>query len=333
MRTFAQIAGISILGAMLAACGGGDTPAVDTSAQVSQPSSASGVDAPAEPGGSIVDAAQQQGFGALLAAAKKADVVPVLADTSSSLTVFAPTDAAFNQLATQLGFADADALVAALPASALRSILVYHVLPAKKSASDLAAGGANQDSLYRFEEQPAALALERADGIKIRDAAGTTASVTTADVAAGNSVIHVIDKVLIPPGVLNVVQMAQVNPQLSALANAIAGAGLQEALSASGPFTVFAPTNEAFAQAPTNLSAEQLQTVLQYHVLNAEVQAAGIPYDTAIATLANQSFRISRGTPPTIADTSATPARIVATDVRASNGIIHVIDKVLIPAL
>ena len=334
MKSFAHIASISILGVMLAGCGGdNDSPVADTSAQVSPQPAASGVDAPAAPGGSIVDVAQQQGFSALLAAARKAEVATALADTSSRLTVFAPTDAAFNQLAVQLGFADANAMVAALPASALRSILVYHVLPAQKNAADLAAEGANQDSLYRFEDQPAALALERTDGIRIRDAARTTASVTTADVAAGNGVIHVIDKVLIPPGVLNVVQMAQVNPQLNALANAIASAGLQEALSASGPFTVFAPTNEAFSQAPSGLSTAQLQTVLQYHVLNADVRAAGIPYDTAIATLANQTFSISRGTPPTISDTSTTPARIVDTDIRASNGVIHVIDKVLIPAL
>jgi transforming growth factor-beta-induced protein len=156
-------------------------------------------------------------------------------------------------------------------------------------------------------------------------------------VAASNGVIHVIDKVLVPPGVLNVVQMAQLNPAFSTLVGAVVSANLQGALAdPAATLTVFAPTNDAFAAIASTvagLNTTQLTTVLTYHVLGSQVLAAGIPFGTPIETLSGQDITINAGTPPTITDTTATPASIVATDVRASNGVIHVIGKVLIPAL
>jgi transforming growth factor-beta-induced protein len=288
------------------------------------------------PPGNITKVAQQRGFTALLAATSKAGLADALADGSASLTVFAPTDAAFAQLAARLGFSDATAMVNALPASALGSILTYHVLPARRTAAELASGGSTQPTLYAFEGAPAALSLDTATGVQITDAALTTATVQAADVPASNGVIHAIDKVLIPPGVLTVVQMAQANPLFSTLVEAVVSANLQATLGGAGPFTVFAPTNDAFAAiAPTvaGLTPQQLTTVLSYHVLPAQVLAADIPFGTPVNTVANQTLTINAGAPPTVTDTTATPAQIVATDVRASNGVIHVIGKVLIPAL
>jgi transforming growth factor-beta-induced protein len=156
-------------------------------------------------------------------------------------------------------------------------------------------------------------------------------------VPASNGVIHVIDKVLVPPGVLNVVQMAQLNPAFSTLVGAVVSANLQGALAdPAATLTVFAPTNDAFAAIASTvagLNTTQLTTVLTYHVLGSQVLAADIPFGTAVATLSGQNITINAGTPPTITDTTATPASIVATDVRASNGVIHVIGKVLIPTL
>jgi transforming growth factor-beta-induced protein len=110
-------------------------------------------------------------------------------------------------------------------------------------------------------------------------------------------------------------------------------ANLQGTLSGAGPFTVFAPTNAAFAAAPQNLTVPQLTTVLTYHVLASQVLSTQIAFGTPVATVATQNITINAGTPPTIKDTTAVQAKIVAVDVRASNGVIHVIDKVLIPTL
>lgn len=279
--------------------------------------------------------ARDGGFNALLAAVEKANLGATLADPNANVTVFAPSDAAFTALASNLGFNNATAMVTALPAETLRNILTYHVLPSARTAAELSASAtSSQNTLYSFENQPSTLAVAASQGnVRITDAALTTASVTSANISASNGVIHAIDKVLIPPGVLNIVQMAQVNAQLSSLVTAVVSADLQGTLSGSGPFTVFAPTNDAFAAAPTGLTTEQLGTVLTYHVLPSAVLAADIPFGTPINTVANQTITINAGSPPTITDTTSTAASIDATDVRASNGVIHVIDKVLIPNL
>jgi len=283
--------------------------------------------------GTIAEVAKQQGFNALLAAVTKAGIGSTLNDPNAQLTVFAPTDQAFTNLARQLGFADATAMVNALPASALQSILNYHVLGSKKLAADLSAGGPTQATAYTFENAPATLRFDFTAGVKITDAALTVATVVTPNVPARNGVIHAVDKVLVPPGVLNVVQMAQVNPMFSSLVSAVVAADLQGTLAGAGPFTVFAPTNDAFAAAPQGLSTAQLRTVLTYHVLPGQVLSTQIPYGTPVATVATQTISFVAGTPPVIRDTTATTARIVGVDVRASNGVIHAIDKVLIPAL
>ncbi len=308
---------LAALGAVasIAACGGGN-------------------DSP--PPGNIVQVAQANGFSALTAAATKAGLVATLSDANASLTVFAPTDAAFTTLATQLGFASATAMVAALPADALAKILSYHVLPEKKTASALASGGSNLATAYTYNGSAATLALSTNGGVSITDAVLTTAKVTTADIPASNGVIHVIDKVLVPPGVLAIVQMAQANPVFSSLVDAVVAADLQATLGGAGPFTVFAPTNEAFAAIQTTvagLTTAQLTKVLTYHVLASQVLAADIPFGTPVTTVEGETITINAGTPPTISDTTATPAPIVATDVQASNGVIHVIGKVLIPTL
>jgi len=313
-RQFLKFAGWALVATIVSACGGSDD---------------------AHPG-NIAQEAQARGFTALLAAATKAGLDDELASAGATFTVFAPTDAAFTTLATRLGFANAGAMVTALPASALASILSYHILPTRKSAADLVAGGSTQATIYNYSGSAATLALNTTSGVKITDAALTEANVSAADVPASNGVIHVVDKVLVPPGVLTVVQMAQANPTFSSLVGAVGTAGLVNTLNGAGPFTVFAPTNTAFAAAPAGLTVPQLTTVLTYHVLGSQVLSTQIPFGQAVPTLANQNITITAGPAPaiaSIADTTATPGRILAVDVRAANGVIHVIDKVLIPSL
>ena len=313
-----KLVALTATAALVSACGGNDDPAP----------------------GNLAEVAQQQGFTALVAAATKANLVTTLSAPTASLTVLAPTDAAFTTLATRLGFTSAVAMVEALPASALASILTYHVLPTRKAAAELIAGAATQPTLYSFGGAPTSLALSTSGGVRFGDAVLTQGTVTTADVGASNGVIHVIDKVLIPPGVLTVVQMAQANPAtFSTLVGAVSSRGLVGALSGAGPFTVFAPTNDAFAAIASTvagLTGPQLSTVLTYHVLTPQVLSSGIPFGTPVATLSGQNITITAGTAPTIAritDTTTAPKSIVAVDVRASNGVIHVLSGVLIPNL
>jgi uncharacterized surface protein with fasciclin (FAS1) repeats len=298
-------------------------------------------DSPPPPPGTLAAEATARGFTALVAAADKAGLVPTLSAGTSSLTVFAPTDAAFNSLATTLGFASATAMVTALDGPTLAKILQYHVLPTKKLAADLVAGGATQVTVYTFEGAASKLALSTTAGVKITDAVLTQASVTTADVPASNGVIHVIDKVLVPPGVLNIVQMAKLNPTFSVLVEAVVAANLATTLSGTGPFTVFAPTNDAFTAALTELTLTKAQLlaspglagILTYHVVAGNVRAANVvalPKPASVTTLQGTAFSV--GTTLAITDARGRVANLVATDVIASNGVIHVINKVLLPA-
>lgn len=312
-----RIIALTATATLVSACGGSDDPPVPN----------------------LVEVAQQQGFTALVAAATKANLVTTLSSPTAGLTVLAPTDAAFTTLATRLGFASATAMVEALPASALASILTYHVLPTRRTATELIAGGATQPTLYSFNSAPTTLAVTTSTGVRFGDAVLTQALVTTGDVAASNGIVHVIDKVLIPPGVLNIVQMAQANPAFSTLVSAVGSAGLASALSAPTPLkTVFAPTNDAFAAIAgtvAGLSVPELTTVLTYHVLGSQVLSTQIPFGSPVPTLAGQNITITAGPAPAIAritDITTAAKSIVAVDVRASNGVIHVLSGVLIPS-
>ncbi len=164
--------------AIVAACGGDD-------------------DHPPSPG-TLAAVATQNGFTALVAAADKAGLVPTLNAANANLTVLAPTDAAFAATATALGFASATAMVAALDGPTLAKILQYHLLPTRKLAADLVAGGATQTTLYNFEGAAVALSLTTAAGVKITDEVLNQTNLAATDVIASNGVIHVIDKVLLP---------------------------------------------------------------------------------------------------------------------------------------
>jgi transforming growth factor-beta-induced protein len=228
-----------------------------------------------------------------------------------------------------------------LASPSLGAILTYHVLPSRQDAAAITAGGDTQATLYAFPgTTPATLAVDTSSGVKLTDAASNTAAVTTADVAASNGVIHVIDKVLVPPGVLTVVQMAQTNPNFSVLVEAVVAAGLADDLSTSGPFTVFAPTNDAFVALLSALgltkeellASPSLGAILTYHVVAGKVMASDVvalPKPAAVTTLQGATFSV--GADLGITDGAARTATLLATDVVGSNGVIHVLDKVLVP--
>jgi uncharacterized surface protein with fasciclin (FAS1) repeats len=247
------------------------------------------------------------------------------------LTVFAPTNDAFALVLGELGVTKAQ-LLANKPL--LTAVLTYHVLPAKVLRADVPAGQAIttlQGGIFKVEPQGANLVIQ--------DGRNRNATITAIDLAASNGVIHVIDRVLLPAD-KNIVQTALALPDFSLLAEAVVAADLVDALSAPGPFTVFAPTNTAFANLLGELQTTKealfankplLTSVLQYHVLSGRVLKSGVPVGAPISTLEpGKTFSVSNTF--VITDGSARTSNITATDVFASNGVIHVIDKVLLPS-
>jgi len=166
--------------------------------------------------------------------------------------------------------------------------------------------------------------------VKIGDA-----QVTLADVQASNGVVHVIDKVLMPPAdPLNIPETAQSTGVHDSLVAALAKANLVDALSADGPFTVFAPSDDAFTAAGINLddySTEDeiaaLANILTYHVYSGSVPSSDVTDGLTVTMLNGDelSFSVSEGV------VMAGDATVTLADVVTSNGIIHVIDKVLMP--
>jgi uncharacterized surface protein with fasciclin (FAS1) repeats len=167
-------------------------------------------------------------------------------------------------------------------------------------------------------------------------------SVTTPDVMASNGVIHVVDAVI---GLPTVVTHAVANPNFSTLVSVLNRDGqpnLVTALSAAGPFTVFAPTNAAFTAlntelAPTGIagvSAANLTRVLQYHVVSpANVLAASLTNGQVVTPILTpaQTFTIQTTGGARITDARARVTNIIITDVQCFNGVIHAVDKVLLP--
>jgi transforming growth factor-beta-induced protein len=256
-------------------------------------------------------------FSILVEALTKADLATTLS-MSGTYTVFAPTNAAFTALFSQLGVSGIDQL----SADALRPILLYHVLGTKAVSSGLSSG-------YVSTLSPAvggrfvSLKVDVASGVKLNSAS----NVTAADIQASNGVIHVIDKVLLPP---TVADLAVANSSFTTLVSALSGAGLVPALSdPKATLTVFAPTNDAFAQLSS--VPEDLKPILLYHVLGSTVYASQVAtgYAKTLSAYMTNPMDIYINTASGVKINNS--ATVVLADVVGTNGVIHVIDKVLLP--
>jgi uncharacterized surface protein with fasciclin (FAS1) repeats len=260
-------------------------------------------------------------FTTLASLLQQAGLVGTLA-TGGPFTVFAPTDAAFAKVPK----ATLDAL-AADPAK-LKAVLLYHVVPGRVTAADV------------VKLTSAKTAEGRSLGIKVSNGSVFVdgAQVTTPDVEASNGVIHVIDSVLIPQEAMpaapkTIVQTAVAAGSFKTLASLLKKAGLVGTLQGKGPFTVFAPTDAAFAKVPKATLAAlgkdkaKLRSVLLYHVVKGNVPAAKVVKLRSAKTLNGKavSVRVNGG------NVLVGGARVTTADVKASNGVIHVVNKVLIP--
>jgi transforming growth factor-beta-induced protein len=278
----------------------------------------------------IVDTASADGrFTTLLAAADAAGLVDAL-KAEGPLTVFAPTDEAFASLPE----GTLDELLKPESKQALTDILLYHVVDGKVMAADVAA----LTSATTLLGKDVAVKTDMGN-VYINDA-----QVILTDIETSNGVIHVIDSVLLPPaeeeasmGAMGtIVDVAAADGRFQTLLAAAGAAGLAETLSGEGPLTVFAPTDEAFAKLPAGTvegllepdAKQQLTDILLYHVVDGKVMAADVVGLTSAPTVLGKDISISiKDGKVFLNDT----IEVIITDIEASNGVIHVIDGVLLP--
>jgi transforming growth factor-beta-induced protein len=246
-------------------------------------------------------------------------------DGDGPFTVFAPTNAAFTALLSDLGASSLDEISAA----ALTPILLNHVVGGEYKSTDLSTGYVPSLNGSGPDDTNVDLYVEVDGGVRINK----DVQVTTADVDASNGVIHVVNKVILPT---DVVDIASDNENFTSLVGALVAADgdLVSVLQGDGPFTVFAPLNSAFddiSAVVDGLSDEELAGVLTYHVVaGANVLSSDLTNGMVVTTL-NGTFTVNiSGSSVTITDASGATANVVATDVQGTNGVVHVIDKVLL---
>lgn len=272
----------------------------------------------------------------LVQALVKAELASTL-QGAGPFTVFAPTNEAFATFLATTPYAS----INDVPKEALTQILLNHVVTGTVKSTDLTTGyiktlakgtasTTNTLSMY----------VNTSSGVKLNG----IATVTTADIMASNGVIHIVDKVIDLP---TIVTHAAANGNFSTLVSVLNRSGQPNfitALSATGPFTVFAPTNAAFTALNTELapggiagvSAANLTKVLQYHVVSpANVLAASLTEGQVVTPILTpaQTFTIQLTGGAKIKDANNRISNIIITDVQCSNGVIHAIDKVLLPVL
>ncbi len=256
-------------------------------------------------------------FNTLVTALSAADLVSALSG-DTPFTVFAPTDEAFAKLPA----GTIETLLLPENKSLLTDILLYHVLPGTAFSPDLATGWKTMvngvDAKISINDH----------GVRINQA-----QVVLADLGAANGVIHVIDTVILPPGLIpTVAGEARIFQTLLA---AVGAADLASTLSGAGPFTVFAPTDEAFAKLPAgtveNLLRPEnkatLTNILLYHVVPGKIYSSQVA-PGPVSTANGSDFLVSMNPDGLFINGSV---KIVDTDILAANGVIHVIDSVILP--
>ena len=280
-------------------------------------------------------------FKTLVSLVKQAGLAGTLS-APGNLTVFAPTDQAFANL--KKSNPELFAKVAS-DKKLLQAVLTYHVVGKRIPAA--AATAAAKKGLKVKTVQGEQIALSFKHG---RIVLNGTARVVIPDVNASNGVIHAVNAVLVPPSLLqaaapaptkSIVEIAIGNPSFSTLVSLVQKAGLVEAISAAGPFTVFAPTNEAFDKlakaAPATYAAvladpKLLTKVLTYHVVSGAIKS-GQAIEVAkqngtVNPLEGEPISLSIKDGKLTLNGSAT---VVTADILATNGVIHVIDTVIVP--
>jgi len=287
----------------------------------------------------IAEIATENGnFTILLDALTRTGLDATVADASQNLTVFAPTDDAFMALLTDLGLNDLDEVEAALGTDGLTNVLLYHVLGSEVMSSMVSTGyvttlatNGSMDALSLY--------TNTSNGVLINN----KATVTTADVDASNGVIHIIDEVILP---LTVYELIELNDDYATLTAAlgVADGGLDGLLgdATAGPFTVFAPNEAAFGALLTELmlpdvtalinalGTDGLANVLTYHVVSGNVNSDEVPSGN-VPTVNGDNISIDLTSGVVITDTQGRTSNVTAVDIQGTNGVMHAIDTVILP--
>ncbi len=308
---------------VMAACAPAATPTPPTATPIPEPTAT-----PEPMLKDIVDTAVADGrFTTLVAAVGAAELVDTLKG-EGPFTVFAPTDDAFAALPA----GTVDELLKPENKQKLTDILLYHVVSGKVMAADVTA----------LTSATTVLGKDVAIKVDMGNVYINDAKVIITDIETSNGVIHVIDAVLLPPAedaVMDkntIVDIAVADGRFTTLVAALTAAELVETLSGEGPFTVFAPTDDAFAALPAGTldslllpeNKQQLTDILLYHVVSGKVMAADVVTLTSAPTVLGKDVTI------TVKDGNVflnDTVQIIITDIEASNGVIHVIDAVLLP--
>lgn len=279
-------------------------------------------------------------FTILLDALTRTDLAETMSDPSQTYTVFAPTDEAFVDLLAELGMGDLDDVEMALGTEGLKNVLLYHVLGAEVTSDMVSTGyvstlgtNATMDALSIY--------ANTASGVMINN----KATVTTADVMASNGVIHIIDKVILP---LSIYDLLSINEDYATLTAAltIADGDLDALLSdaTSGPFTLLAPNEAAFADLLAELNipdvtslvaalgTDGLSSVLTYHVVSGNYNSNELP-SGLVATVNGDNISINLSGEVVITDTQDRTSAVTSVDIQGTNGVVHAISTVILPNL
>ncbi|UZR96437.1 fasciclin domain-containing protein [Chondrinema litorale] len=269
-------------------------------------------------------------FSLLVEALTKADLVETL-DEAENLTVFAPTNTALEAALGELGFSSLDEV----PVAALVPILTYHVIGGEAPflSTDL------KDETYYTTLNGAAIKFD-ADILSLIDANDQEIPLNAdlLDLEESNGVVHVINGVLLPPSETVVDIAVAQDPEFTTLVSLLERVGLDTTLaSLESKFTVFAPTNQAFEDLgvdPETLTDEQLTNILLYHVVDGRVYSSDLMEGEVSTLLTDATFTVNINGSVSITDNSETTtenATVVTTDIQGTNGVIHIIDKVILP--
>jgi len=255
-------------------------------------------------------------------------------DRATMRTVFAPTNAAFDALLDGASLED-------LPVATVTQILLNHVVDGRLLSTDLSTSYANTLATFGDTMNNLSIYINTSSGVVLNGGmANGGATAATPNVETRNGVIHVVDAVI---GLPTVVTFAVADPNFSTLVSALTdltpATDFVSVLSTANgtdpaPFTVFAPTNDAFAALAAIPGESELTPILQYHVVTgANVRAADLSDGQVVTTLETGTFTVNIGSSVTITDENSRVTNVVVTDVQAANGVIHVVDQVLLPMM